>query len=384
MHKLATSLALIAFGAAPLAAQGTLSTQGFGYPTGQLSTQAATMGGGLAETDALSPINPAALAGWLRSGLYFQYSPEYRSVAAGGRSDHTMTTRFPLMEGALTVGQRMVIGLSWSTLLDRTWETQRSGFMRSPSSADSIPFTESFKSAGGISDVRLGVSYQVLRTLWVGVGGHVYTGEDQLGIARVSPDTAFFAPFSQSSTFSFSGTGLSGGLVWQPITALTVGASGRVGGTIKSFRGDTMITRGTIPKRFGAGVALTATPGVIVSARADWEGWSSLAPLGRERAPDEAPLGVTDAWEFGGGVEVRGPSLLGTSLPIRAGFRHRTLPFTVNGTDVRENAYSIGFGIPLSRGRSRIDLGLERAVRNAVPGVEERAWILSAGFMVRP
>jgi len=384
MHKFITSLAFLTLGASGLAAQGTLSTQGFGYPPGQLSTQAASVGGGNAETDAFSPLNPAALAGWLGSGLYFQYAPEYRSVTAGGRSDHTMISRFPLMQGALTIGPRAVIGLSWSTLLDRTWETQRNGFMRNPSSSDSVPFTESFRSAGGISDIRLGVAYGIRRTLWVGLGGHVYTGDDQLGIARSSPDTSFFAPFTQSSQYSFSGTGLSGGVVWQPISAITVGASGRVGGTIKSFRNDTAITRATIPKRFGAGVAISATPGVVVSARADWEGWSSLAPLGRVRSDDEPPLGVTDAWDFGGGVEVRGPSVLGTSLPLRVGFRHRTLPFTVNGTDVRENTYSFGLGIPLSRGRSRIDLGLDRALRSAVPGVEERAWILSAGFMVRP
>jgi hypothetical protein len=384
MHKIAITLALVAFGAPALRAQGTLSTQGFGYPPGQVSTQAASMGGGLGETDPFSPLNPAALAGWLRSGLYFQYSPEYRSVSANGATDHTMTARFPLMQGALTLGRRTVIGVSWSTLLDRTWQTERTGFMRSTASSDSVPFTETFKSAGAINDVRLGVAYQVLRSLWVGVGGHVFTGDDQLAISRVSPDTSFFAPFAQSSQFSYSGTGASGGVVWQPMSAITLGASGRVGGTIKSFRGDTIITRGKVPKRFGAGVAITAAPGIVLAARADWNGWSSLASLGRERAPDEPPLGVTDAWDIGGGVEVRGPSVLGASLPLRVGFRHRTLPFTVSGTDVRENALTFGLGVPLARGRSRFDFGLERARRSAVDGVTERAWIVSAAFMVRP
>src|ERR1700674_969292 len=41
------------------AAQGNLSTQGAGYPEGELSTGALASGGGLAEFDALSPINPA-------------------------------------------------------------------------------------------------------------------------------------------------------------------------------------------------------------------------------------------------------------------------------------------------------------------------------------
>jgi hypothetical protein len=118
--------------------------------------------------------------------------------------------------------------------------------------------------------------------------------------------------------------------------------------------------------------------GLLVTARADWEGWSSLGDLGRPG------LGVTDAWDMGGGVEVNGPLFFGLTLPLRAGFRHRTLPFTVAGAEIVENSFTFGAGIPISAGRSRIDLGVERANRGSVGGVSEKAWILSAGFMVRP
>jgi hypothetical protein len=374
-HSLGIALLLSAAVSVPAVAQGTLSTQGFGYPPGQLSTRASSLGGGLAETDPLSPINPAAISDWIRSGLYVQYSPEYRSVNSAGGSDHTMTVRFPVMMGAVNVGDRVVVGLSTSTLLDRTWETSRIGYTHS--GADSAQFVEDFTSSGAINDIRLGVAFAITPSLWVGAGGHVFSGDDRLKIRRVSADTTF-TPFLEQSRLSYSGTGLSGGVTWRPAPALVLGASGRVGGHIETFRNDTILTRATVPSRWGVGASFTGVSGLLVTARADWEGWSSLGDLGRPG------LGVTDAWDMGGGVEVNGPLFFGLTLPLRAGFRHRTLPFTVAGAEIVENSFTFGAGIPISAGRSRIDLGVERANRGSVGGVSEKAWILSAGFMVRP
>ena len=374
-HSLAIALLLSAAVSARAVAQGTLSTQGFGYPPGQLSTRAASLGGGLAETDPLSPVNPAAIAQWVASGLYVQYSPEYRSVQSSGGSDHTMTVRFPVMMGAVTAGDRVVIGLSTSTLLDRTWQTTRSGYTHT--GADSAQFVEDFTSSGAINDIRLGVAFAITPSLWIGAGGHVFSGDDRLKTQRISADTTF-TPFLEQSRLSYSGTGLSGGVTWRLSPALMLGASGRVGGDIKTFRNDTSISRATVPSRWGVGAAFTGVSGLLVTARADWVGWSSMGDLGRPG------LGVTDAWDVGGGVELSGPLFFGLMLPLRAGYRQRTLPFTVSGAEIVEKSFSFGAGIPISRGRSRIDLGVERANRGSLSGISEKAWILSAGFMVRP
>jgi hypothetical protein len=374
-YPLAIATLLLAAVSVRAGAQGTLSTQGFGYPPGQLSTRSASLGGGFAENDPLSPINPAALADWVASGLYVQYSPEYRTVKSDAGSDKTMTVRFPVMMGAVTAGRRMVIGLSTSTLLDRTWETSRIGY--TPSGADSAQFVEDFTSSGAINDIRLAVAYSITPTLWVGAGGHLFSGDDRLSIRRVSADTTF-TPFNQQSRLSYSGTGLSGGVSWRVVNGLALGASGRIGGRIETFRNDTSLTRASVPSRWGVGATFTGVTGLLVTARADWEGWSKIGDLGRPG------LGVTDGWDVGGGVELDGPLFFGLSFPIRLGYRHRTLPFTVSGAKVIEKSFNFGAGIPISRGRSRIDFGVERANRGSLQGVSEKAWILSAGFMVRP
>ncbi len=356
-------------------AQGTVSTQGFGYPPGQISAAAAALGGGPAETDAQSALNPAAIAAWIRPGIYVEYAPEFRTVDANGQSDHTTTSRFPLMSGAITIGSRITAGLSVSTLLDRTWETSRSGFDHFPS--DSVQFTENFKVSGAINDVKPAFSVAVLSTLWLGVSADVYSGDNNLTILRTSQDTTV-RTFSQQSRLSYSGVGASGGIMWQPGSQLAIGVSGRLGGRLTAYRNDTVLTRATAPKRAGAGITFTGLPGVVLAFHTDWDGWSSMNGLG------QPGLLITNTWTYGGGVEFRGPSALGAPIALRVGYQHRGLPFLVNSSKIFESSYSGGLGFLLSQGRSRVDVSLVRASRTGLPGVTEHAWTAEFGIMVRP
>ncbi|HTL94080.1 MAG TPA: hypothetical protein VL157_00950 [Gemmatimonadaceae bacterium] len=370
---LLAAAALAAAGSAR--AQGTVSTQGFGYPPGQISAAAAALGGGPAETDAQSALNPAAIAAWIRPGIYVEYAPEFRTVTANGQSDHTTTSRFPLMSGAITLGSRVTAGISVSTLLDRTWETSRSGFDHFAS--DSVQFTENFKVSGAINDVKPGLSVAVLNSLWLGVSADVYSGDNNLTILRTSQDTTV-RTFSQQSRLSFSGIGASGGIMWQPGAQVAIGVSGRLGGRFTVFRNDTVLTRATAPKRAGAGITFTGLPGIVLAFHTDWDGWSSMNGLG------QPGLFVTNTWTYGGGAEVRGPVALGAPIALRVGYQHRGLPFLVNSSKIFESSYSGGLGFLLSQGRSRVDFTLVRASRTGLPGVTEHAWTAEFGIMVRP
>ena len=115
------------------------------------------------------------------------------------------------------------------------------------------------------------------------------------------------------------------------------------------------------------------------SRDAEWHGWSALNGLA------ESEIKAVDGWDWGVGAEVRAPSLFGQEFPLRLGYRHRILPFEVNTADVHETDYSLGLGIPVSSGRSRVDLSIMRAIRSAnLADVSEHAWIVSAGFFIRP
>src|SRR6476646_8208878 len=81
------------------AAQGALSTQGLGFPPGQMSARAEATGGGVADFDPLSLVSPSSIAGVGSAAIFFQYSPEFRHVTAGSGKANTTTARFPLVSG---------------------------------------------------------------------------------------------------------------------------------------------------------------------------------------------------------------------------------------------------------------------------------------------
>lgn len=359
------------------AAQGTLSSQGFGYPAGGLSTHAEALGGSIAENDPLTPLNPASLSAWGRPGLYFQYDPEFRSVTANGNAENTLTARFPVISGALNIGPRIAIGISSTTFLDRTWETSFTGYAHFVGE-DSSLYNERFSTDGAINDVRAGVSVLALSTLSVGIAGHVLTGQNRLKIARTFADTNF-ATFSQSATLSYTGHSFTGGVNWRPLPSISLGVSGDIGGTLNSFRNDTSLSSAKVPKRFGFGTTFGGVSGLLLSANAEWNGWSGMNGLA------ESEVKAVDGWDWGLGAEVRAPSLFGQEFPVRLGYRRRILPFEANETEVHETDYSFGLGIPVSRGRSRVDLSFTRSNRtSSLPDVAEHAWIASFGFFIRP
>ena len=359
------------------AAQGTLGSQGFGYPPGQLSVFARSVGGGAAEVDPISPINPAAISLLRRGGLYLQSEQESRSLDANGQSGSTRAYRFPLFAAAVPVGSRGVFGVSFSTMLDRTWGTEVRGTQDFDD--DEIAYVERFRSEGALNDVRAAGSYALTDELAVGLGVHLYPGENRLTIERVFDDSLSFAPLRDSVNINYFGVGVSGGLMWRASRSLIVGASGRMGGTLKLRERDSLRTTADVPARFGFGARYEVVRGTAVVARADRSLWSKMEGLGSERATPE------DTWDFGGGIDALGPRIGTAQLTLRAGGRRRTLPFLASDESVRETAFTFGMGTPVAGGRGQVDLFLERASRTAGNvDAKERSLTFGLGLTVRP
>jgi hypothetical protein len=358
-------------------AQGTLSTQGFGYPPGQLSTRALGAGGSIAEIDPFSPINPAALANWRGSVLLIQAEPEYRRIRGGDVSANTTTSRFPLAMGIMPFGSRISASFSASTLLERNWQTV------SPTeqivAGDTIRGRLTNQSEGAINDIRLGGAYVVSNWLRVGAGLHGFTGRHQLRVFNRFDDSTRFGSVGDTATVSYSGYAFSAGTEVRIGDELAVGASMRLGGSLTASRGDSAIARGDAPNRFGIGVAYLGIPNSAIAVRVSRDQWSSFGTLGGPAVQ------AVDAWDIGVGGDFAGPRL-GTNrwLMLRGGARWRTLPFAIGGNEIRERSFSAGMGTLFARNRAGLDLGLARASRTAGIGVDETSWTLSVGFSVRP
>ena len=357
-------------------AQGTISTQGFGYPTGGLSTRAAAGGGGFGEFDFSSTRNPSSTLGWGRGGLYFQYEPEFRRVSAGPSTDNTMTARFPLWMAGMQLGSRAMGTLTSSTLLDRTWATRvRGGQILGP---DSVGYEERVESAGAINDIRLGVAYSVRQGLSVGIGLHGFTGENRMNLTRQFDDSLRYGTLVRNLTIGYLGTAFSAGATWRPHARLALAASIRSGGSLDVRVADTLIASGSMPNRFGAGLRFDGLPGASFAISVERTEWSSLGNL------SQTSLTANDTWEVGAGLEMTGPKFRTVPTLLYLGYRKRDLPFSVGGDVVPERFFSGGAGIPIAGPRVILDLAVQNAKRGPVLGVAERAWIMSLGFTVRP
>jgi hypothetical protein len=359
------------------AAQGTLSTQGFGYPPGQMSTRSLATGGGIAEFDADSPINPAAIATSADPRLFLQYEPEFRKLTNGSAASNTTTARFPVISTSVPVGSKGSIGISASTFLDRSSEV--TSVRQQEIAGTTTAITEDTKALGAIDDLRLALGWAPSPRFQIGLGGHVFTGQNRVFFTQSFPDSLKFASVNQVTTLGFSGFAISGGVLIRPSRTFGLALSARKGEKIEAERGDSVISRANIPDRIGAAISYDGIPGSSISAHVVRENWTSMNGLGSVAAD-----GV-DTWEGGLGVESLGPRLLARQTVLRIGARYRTLPFTAAGSEVKELSFAGGVGTQFFRDRATFDVTFERAARSATSvDPRERAYILSFGLRVRP
>jgi hypothetical protein len=377
MRKLFVAIALAVISSRG-EAQGALSLQGLGYPTGGLSARAEGTGGGVADFDALSLVNPASLAGVGSAALFLQYSPEFRRVTAGSNTATTTTARFPVVAGVLPMGPQWTLGLSSSTFLDRSSETSLVRQQVVGASTDTVNVTERIRVLGAINDVRLGLAWAASPVFRIGVGAHVFAGSNRIAFAQLFPDSTRYISTAQTGRISFAGVAASLGIEYHPSRSIGFALSGRKGGDLRAQSGDTAIGSGRLPDHYSASVIYEGITGASISARVAHDAWSSLSPL------SSANTRAFDGWDAGVGVEATGPRIIQRLVTLRAGARSRTLPFGFNGEKVSETSFMAGLGVPLTRERASFDFAIQRASRKAGVDVKERGLILSFGLRVSP
>ena len=372
----ASLAALVALLPGALRAQGSLSTQGFGYPAGVLSTRALGTGGAIGEIDPLSSSNPAALSSFGGAALYFQADPEMRTLHVSGASESATIARYPLIAAAIPLTESFMLGLSVSNLLDRSFQTSA---RRTQIVGDSaVSSTSVFKSDGAIADVRLGLAWAPLSWLRFGAGVHAITGDNRVRNTQVFDDTLRFASLVDTATVGYRGSAVSGGFEAIIASAWSLAGSYRKGGGLSLQRGDTTLSRANVPDHLGMSLAFLGIPGSSIAVRTSKDTWSRMAGLG------SASIRITDAWDTSVGADILGPRLGSRPLQLRAGARWRTLPFGTATSSVSEKSYSLGTGTSFARGRASLDFAGVRSMRDAGAGMSETANTLSVGVTVRP
>jgi hypothetical protein len=372
----AAALLVVAAVPAALRAQGNLSVQGLGYPPGQLSARALGTAGALGELDPGSTLNPAALIEFGAPTLSMSMAPEFRKVTANGTTSNSSTQRFPVFVGALPFGQRVMIGVSSSTLLDRTWQTT------TPSeqiiAPDTVRFNSTATSDGSMNDIAFTVAYAVRPWLRVGVAAHAINGRDVVTVRRTFEDTVRYGNTVEPVDNTYSGNALSAGLELVSPSLGGFALSYRRGGSFEQTVGDTLINTARVPNQFGMGFVFSGLANTNIAARTTYDSWSSFGSI-------DSQLGsARNSWDTSVGIEATGPALGSIPLSFRAGVRQRDLPFPADGHQVRESSFSGGMGMTLANGRALFDFAAVHSARSAGIAITESAWTVSMGLTIRP
>jgi len=358
-----------------LQAQGALSTQGFGYPPGGLSTRALGTAGATGEFDLLSARNPAAVAELGNSIISIQGEPEFRTMRFGDVREDSRVQRVPLIAAGLRV-KRVGILISGTTLLDRSFSTE------SPSSASidgtSVPTLDRLDSRGAMTELRLAGGWR-WKSFGLGAAVVAVTGEHSVARSRIFPDTLRFGGVLDSTRLGFGGIGAAFGMNWRASPDLLVGASLKVGGGLNALRNDSTLRSARVPSRLGAGVLYRGFAGTILAVNVERVQWSAMNGLGTEAATAQ------DATNWSAGTEFEFGTLRRFPVLWRLGYGQRDLPFLLRDLPVSERAIHGGLGVPVAGESASLDLSVQRSLRR-VQGdqVREDAWGLSAAITIRP
>lgn len=372
----AAALALLAAATpAMTAAQGALSAQGFGYPTGGLSTRALGTAGATGEFDLLSARNPAAISDITNAIVSVQGEPERRTVRVGDVTETSQLQRIPLVAAGLRI-RKVALLASGSTLLDRTFVTRSIG----TATVDGRPVstTDDLESRGALTEMRLGAGWS-WKSLRMGVAAIAVTGDYSVIRARSFDDALGLGAVRDSGRIGFEGVGASVGLNWRPVRDLLMGASWRVGGGLDAVRQDRSIRSASVPGRMGLGLLFDGIEGTILAASVEQVQWSNMNGLGSEDAT------ARDATNWSLGAEFASGAIRRFPIFWRVGYAQRDLPFLLRDAPVSERTVNAGVGIPLAGEAAVLDFAIQRAQRRLQSDLaQEDAWSLTAGLTIRP
>jgi hypothetical protein len=362
---------------ATLMAQGSLSTFGFGYPVNGMSTRVSGTAGAFGEIDPLSPINPGAIGGTRNTVLSAQAEPEHRTLTFGSVREKTSSQRIPLLAMIFPAGKGVAVGVSARGFLDRSYTTTTTG--SAIIDGNTLPTNEQLIMRGSIGDIRTAIGWQIGTWARVGVGGHIFTGENTAVRERTFADTLQFGSTLDSSRVTYFGTALSLGGEVRLFKGMAAAASYRAGNSFEARIRDTTRASGSVPARLGGTLRYDGIPGSTFAVGFEQVKWSDMRGMASSRTT------ASDALNYYGGAEVAGPRMRGVPVLVRVGYARNELPFSASAARVNETRFSGGLGLPIAREAASLDFSIQRANRAlAGTATKESAWLLGIGLQIRP
>ena len=380
MRRLLLLLLMAGTPAAGAAQSSQFGVRGLGLPGRAQSVRAMGSGGAFSMFDGQSSVSPASLVYLPSMTATFTVMSDYRSATNPAGTTSLRDTHFPQFAiGGPIPHTSFTVGFSYSNYTTRDYSLV---FPATIILRDApVQVHDTIESRGGINDLGLAAAYRLSSNWAVGVAGHIITGSNRLDISRVFSDSNYL-PARQRAELSFSGFGVSIGILGQLGRTLTVTAMARSDGHV-SIQEDSLAIRGEVdlPITVGGALRWRPTANLQVAGQILASNWST----GNENIVTAGGVGANNTVQVAGGLELTPNPRRPGRTPLRLGFHWGKLPFPLTrGAEVDEYGVSAGSGYTFAADRAGIDLAVERVWRKQDEQYNEKAWLVSVGVSVRP
>jgi hypothetical protein len=352
--------------------------RGLGFPGRGLAVRASGSSGAFGLFDSESSLNPAALGAVPTLTSVFTVAQSFRHPDNPAGTASVKDTRFPHILVAGPIRQSgTTFGVSYSNYTSRDYSLTTGDTLEIRGVP--VAVTDSFSSRGGLSDLRVAGAHRI-RDRWIFGGGfHVITGSTRLVTRRDFGDSTYLSS-RQRAEVSYTGVGLSAGVIRQFGPGLAIAALARADGHANVDVDSGRVGTIDLPYTFGLGIRLQPAPTLDVGVQGLMRTWSGA----NSDLLEQGGTGSNNTIEVSVGAQYTSDPKRPFRRPIRLGARYATLPFPlVPGEQGHEFGISLGTGMRFAQQRAGLDLALEHFWRSE--GVySERAFILSFGISVRP
>lgn len=376
---LAAVLVLSAAGGRVEAQSSLFGTRGLGIPQAPTSARVAGMAGSAVLFDGLSGLNPAALTAVQGLTVGINFYQNWRSSTTPGGTGSASDPGMPYV----TVVSRIKDSKFYASGGFGIFTDRNFGYVTvdtTPVGGTAVEVTDSLRSTGGTSDIRVALGYRPGRTLSVGLGFQFLTGSNRLTLRRSFSDT-LFAQVQQRSELEFDAIGLSAGAVYHPGESFLLAGSVSHNGTLTVNRDSLPAWDMPMPWAFRGAAQLRVGRKATVDASVNYATWGVAND-------DLLALGGTGAFnslQAALGMELVTNVVSPGKLPLRLGVRTGNLPFPlVPGEQPSETAVSAGTGVRFAKSRAAADFALQRVWRDGGTGFSETAWTLYVGLVLKP
>jgi hypothetical protein len=340
------------------------SLRGPGTPSRFESAGARATGGAFAPFDALSWMTDAPLGdlrGLTASTLAIA---SFRDVLLDTMSATTRTTRFPslLIATPLERTNSPVLAIGFGGYLDRSYRTTvRDSVLIN---GEMEAYDDAITSDGGMSDIRFAAAWRIRPRISIGAAFHLLSGRTRSSAARRYDDSTVYRGSFEITDVQHTGAGYSGGVIIGLLRGVRVAAWARSDTELKVSVDDRVRAVYDLPTTYGAGLLWSPSAQFRLAGYASSHSWSDG--------------GGNNTLEWAAGAEVFSPL-----SPLRVGVRGSTMPFAPAGIEPTELAVAAGIGRPFAQGRARMDLTVERMIREG-GDLREELWSVLFGFTIQP